>query len=225
MEDKRKPKSNNRLFKAELKDIQKPLIEYLKKNEITVLTGEAGTGKDFVCMYTALKLLSEKGQNYEKIKIAKPIIEVGNSMGMLPGDVKEKTDPYRASFDDIVGIIIGKENTGRVKKLKDSIVFEPVNFVRGNTFKDSIVILSEAQNCTLHELISFITRLDKSSKLFINGDLMQSDIGRNSGLNALLEILSKVEGVGLKTLGDEFQTRNKMITRINREYVKYKAKR
>ena len=110
-----------------------------------------------------------------------------------------------------------------MKDLKKKITFEAINFIRGNTFKNSIVILSEAQNCTLHELISVVTRLDKTSKMFINGDLMQSDIGSSTGLKNLLTIVDKVEGIEAITLGDEFQTRNPMIVRLNKEYSKFRA--
>ncbi len=82
--------------------------------------------------------------------MTKPIVELGKSIGFLPGDLKEKIDPYRKSFDDIINTIIGKESNQRTLNMKKKIEFEPVNFVRGNTFKNSVIILSEAQNCTLH---------------------------------------------------------------------------
>lgn len=209
------------IFKAELFEIQKPISKFLKQNEVSVITGAAGSAKDFICMHTALTYLVNKC--CDKIIIAKPIVEVGRSIGFLPGSELEKIEPYRRSFDEIVDTILGKEDSARIKKLKSKIIFEPINFVRGSTFKDSIVILSEAQNCTLHELISFITRLDKTSKMFINGDLMQSDIGRSTGLKNLLNIVRNVEGIETVTLGDEFQTRNKMIVDLNKEYNKFRA--
>jgi len=216
-------KSNGQLIKVPLFPIQIPISEFLKKNEVSIITGAAGTSKDHICMFTALKYLSSKDNIYDKIIITKPIVEVGQSIGFMPGDENEKIAPYRKSFDAIVSTIIGNGDSGRVANLKKRIVFEPINFIRGDTFKNAIVILSEAQNCTLHELISYITRLDKSSKLFINGDLMQSDIGRKSGLKDLLNIVEKVEGIEKITLGDEFQTRNKMIVKLNKEYNKYRS--
>jgi len=214
-------KKKNNLFKTDLFEIQKPISNFLKSNEISIITGMPGSGKDFICLYTALELLISK--EVEKIVLTKPIVEVGKSMGFLPGDLNEKLDPYRKSFDDIIQTIIGKQDFQATKRIKNKISFEPVNFIRGNTFKDSVVILSEAQNCTLHEIISFMTRLDKSSKMFINGDMMQSDIGSKSGLKDSINIISKVDGIEHKLLGDEFQTRNPMIVKLNKEYIKYKS--
>lgn len=213
----------NNQIKTELFPIQKPISEFLRKNEVSIITGAAGSSKDHICLYTALEYLIEKKNTYDKIIISKPIVEVGRSMGFLPGTTDEKIDPYRRSFNEIVNTIIGNGEDVRTKTLKKKIEFVPLNFVRGNTFKNAIVILSEAQNCSIHELISFITRLDKSSKMFLNGDLFQSDIGNSSGLRALLDIVKKVKGIDIVTLGDEFQTRNKMIVDLNREYNKYRA--
>lgn len=168
-------KRKNTLLKADLLDIQKPISSFLTENDISIITGAAGSAKDFICMYTAIEMIVSKEK--ERIIISKPIIEVGKSIGFMPGDKKDKIDPYRKSFDDIVSEIIGKADTPSIKNIKSKIEFEPINFIRGNTFKNSVVILSEAQNCTLHEIVSFMTRLDKSSIMFINGDLMQSDIG------------------------------------------------
>jgi len=209
------------LFKTDLFEIQKPISNFLKSNEISIITGAPGSAKDFICLYTALELLTNK--ETENIVLTKPIVEVGRSMGFLPGDLNEKLDPYRKSFDNIIHTIIGKEESQAIKRIKSKISFEPINFIRGNTFKDSVVVLSEAQNCTLHEIISFMTRLDKSSKMFINGDMMQSDIGNKSGLKDVINIISKVEGIEDKTLGDEFQTRNPMIVKLNKEYIKHKS--
>lgn len=213
-------KKKNSIFKAELYEKQKPIYEFLKSNTISILTAAPGCGKDFICMYTALEDLINK--EVDNVIITKPIVEVGRSIGYLPGDLHEKLDPYRKSFDAIIEDILGKSDAERIKNLKKKIIFEPINFVRGNTFKNSIVILSEAQNCTLHEIISFMTRLHESSKMFINGDLMQSDIGNKSGLEDILKIITNVKGIEHKTLGDEFQTRHPMIVQLNKEYIKYR---
>lgn len=213
-------KNKNSIFKIDLYEKQKPISKFLKDNVISFLTAAPGCGKDFICMYTALEYLVNK--EVENIIITKPIVEVGRSIGYLPGDLSEKLDPYRKSFDAIIGDILGNSDAERIKNLKKKIIFEPINFVRGNTFKNSIVILSEAQNCTLHEIISFMTRLHESSKMFINGDLMQSDIGNKSGLEDILKIVTNVKGIAHKTLGDEFQTRHPMIVQLNKEYIKYR---
>jgi phosphate starvation-inducible protein PhoH len=209
------------LFKENLFEIQKPIAKFLQKNEVSIITAPPGCAKDFICMHTALQYMVSK--EYDKIIIMKPIVEVGRSMGFMPGEAKDKTEAYRKSFDDIINSILGVSDSNRTKDLKKKITFEAINFIRGNTFKNSIVILSEAQNCTLHELISVVTRLDKTSKMFINGDLMQSDIGSSTGLKNLLTIVDRVDGIEAITLGDEFQTRNPMIVRLNKEYSKFRA--
>lgn len=156
-------------------------------------------------------------EEFEKIIICKPIVEIGRSMGYLPG-ATEKIDPYAKSFYDNLAKLVGKD---RVPHIKSKIEFNAVNFVRGNTFDDnSVIILSEAQNLTLHEIISFVTRLPESSKLFINGDLHQSDI-KNSGLSAFLEIIEGIDGIQTIYLDSSFQMRNKMITTITKNYYKY----
>jgi len=147
---------------------------------------------------------------------------ITNDFIVTHNSLKEKIEPYRRSFDNIITELIGNDDSGRVSVIKKKIIFEPVNYVRGNTFKNSVVILSEAQNCTLHELISFITRLDHTSKMFINGDCNQSDIGNKSGLKDLIKIIENIEGTKHIELGDDFQTRNKLIVELNKEYVKFK---
>mgnify|MGYP003648135831 FL=1 len=211
----------SRLIRLDLKEIQKPISKFLKIHDISIVTGMAGTGKDFICMHTALSYLTEKNGKYDKIIISKPIVETGRSMGALPGDVSEKIDPYRSSFDAIVNEILPRGENKAAMTLKKKIEFEPVNFVRGNTFKNAIVILSEAQNCTLHELVSFATRLDKSSKMFLNGDIDQSDIGNVSGLNNFMNITDNIHGIGRVELGDEHQTRNKLIVKITKNYSSF----
>jgi|TARA_R110000822_G_scaffold6851_4_gene28590 phosphate starvation-inducible protein PhoH len=212
--------TKNSKLKTELFPIQKPISEFIKKNSVSIITGAAGTSKDHICIHTALEYITDKKSGYDKIVVTKPIVEVGRSIGFLPG-LEEKMDPYRLSFDEIINTILGKEDTASIKNLKKKIEFVPVNFIRGNTFKNSIVILSEFQNLELSSLISFITRLDKTSKMFINGDLRQSDIGSSRGAKDLMDIVEGVKGIGKIELGDEFQTRNPMIVELNKKYYKH----
>lgn len=206
---------NSGLFRLELKPIQKPVVNFLKQNEISVLIGEAGTAKDFCQLYRAVDGLYHK--EFQKLVFMKPMVEVGKSMGFLPGDENDKLSPYEQSFK---ANLIKMVNTHQLINMKSKINFEPINFLRGNTFDDSVVILSEAQNCTLHELITVCTRMADTSKLYINGDPDQSDI-RNSGLKAFLQIIKNVEGMDTLELGEEHQMRNPMIVKLNREYRKY----
>ena len=215
-EKKIKDPSTTVPFRVELKENQKEIIQKLKENEITILLGNAGTAKDFMQLFRAVDGLVRK--EFEKIIICKPVVEIGRSMGFLPG-LEEKTAPYARSFYDNLAKIVGKD---RVAHLKLKIEFQALNFVRGNTFdENSVVILSEAQNLTLHEIISFVTRLPESSKLFINGDLDQSDI-KNSGLPDFLEIVKDIEDIKIIKLDDSFQMRRKLITTITKKYNEFK---
>ena len=216
-EKKVKDPSTTVPFRVELRENQKQIIQRLKDNELTVLIGNAGTAKDFMQLFRAVDGLVKK--EFEKIIVCKPIVEIGRSMGFLPGDLNAKQEPYVKSFYDNLAKIVGKD---RVAFIKPKIEFQAVNFLRGNTFdENSVIILSEAQNLTLHELMSFITRLPESSKLFINGDLDQSDI-KDSGLYDFLEILKDDEEIEIIELGDSFQMRRKLITRLTKKYNEYK---
>lgn len=131
----------------------------------------------------------------------------------------EKYAPYEQSFIDNLQRIVGTYESNSLLNGK-KISFQPINFVRGSTFRNAVVILSEAQNCTLHELVSFTTRVADDSKLLINGDLLQADI-KNSGLKKYIELFSNIEGIDYLELGPEFQMRSKLIVDINRIYRNY----
>lgn len=206
--------SSKVLKTAQLKPHQKPVSNFLRSNDVSVLLGVAGCAKDFIQMHRAIE--GVKDGEFEKIVICKPIVEAGRSIGFLPG-LDEKFDPYLKSFYDSVYKIAGKEHS---TSIKSKIQFEHVGFQRGNTLPEhSVIILSELQNLTLAELITFITRVPASSKLFCNGDYMQSDIGAKSGLKEFLQIISDIDGVGIAILNPEtHQMRRKMINDIVNKY-------
>ncbi len=215
--------SSERVYKkATLKAHQKPVANFLRENNVSIILGEAGCAKDFIQMFRALEGL-ESGE-FKNIVITKPIVEMGTSVGFMPGDERDKFAPYEKSFYNSISKISGRDN---VSSIKSKIVFEHIGFQRGNTFPEhSVVILSEAQNMTLHELISYTTRLPISSLLFINADPLQSDIGRKSGLSDFLNIMNGIDGVGIMELDPKIhQTRHRMITDINRNYRKLLEKR
>ncbi len=207
--------SNAEHKKAELKPHQKPVANFLRENKISILLAEAGCAKDFIQMFRALQGLQEN--EFKRLVITKPIVELGRSVGFLPGTEEDKFKNYEKSFYDSIYKIVGKDN---VPNIRAKMSFEHIGFLRGNTFPEqSVIILSEAQNMTLHELISYVTRLPASSKLFINADQNQSDIGRASGLKDFLKIMENVNGVGILELDPEVhQMRNPMIVEINRNY-------
>lgn len=201
-------------FHISLSPIQKPLIEYIESNKITVLKADPGCGKTTIAMLYGLTKL-RKG-DYDKMIITKPIIEVGTSMGYLPGTKEEKIEEYLASYYDVIDKIVGPQE--RDKLFKDErIMFKPIQFTRGKNMENSFIVFDEAQGCTLHESISFVTRMNDSSKMIILTDPFQADI-KNSGIHDLLNILSNIDGVGIKELGEEFQMRSPLIQSIYKKY-------
>lgn len=203
-------------FKIKIqKSTQKKVLNFFKSNKISCLTGDPGTGKTFLSIYNALKNLEER-PDY-KIIITKPMVEIGKSMGYLPGDEKEKISAYLDSYLDTFHKIIGEETTSYLIKNK-KIVFEPLNFIRGVTYEYAFVILDEAQNATLHELVTLVTRVADNSLITIIGDDWQSDI-KNSGFIKFIDLFaSDVEGVDYMHLGEEYQMRSEMIVHIYKIY-------
>lgn len=214
--------SNREQKLATLKPHQKPVSNFLRSYDISVLLSDAGCSKDFVQMYRAIEGL--KNKEFEKIIICKPILEIGKGIGFMPGDLSEKTDMYLKSFYDNIAKIVGKEN---VNSIMNKIQFEHTGFQRGNTMpENSVIILSEIQNLTASEAHSYLTRVPQSSKLFCNGDASQSDLGMKSGLNDFLESISGVNGVGIAILdGDTHQMRRKEIIEITKKYIEIQKRR
>lgn len=204
-------------IKVGLKQHQKPVANFLRENNVSIILAEAGCAKDFIQMYRALEGLRDG--EFKKIIITKPILELGTKIGFLPG-LEDKFSNYERSFYESISKILGREN---INNVKSKIQFEHIGFLRGNTFPESsVIILSEVQNMTLHEIISYVTRVPESSKLFINGDKNQSDLGNRSGLKDFLKIIEDIDGIGLLELDAEVhQMRNPMITKLNRNYVKF----
>lgn len=201
----------------QLTKIQKPIINGMIENQITVLTGDPGTGKTTLALYFAIKQLLNK--SVEKIYISKNPVESGKSVGFLPGELEDKLAPYKESYFAVLEKILGKTHIGNLVK-KGKIEFIPLGFIRGRTFENAIIILDEAQNLELHDLMSFVTRVHETSKMILLGDALQSDIQR-TGLPALLSILANVKGTNVQELGDEFQMRSKIIVDIYNNYKKY----
>lgn len=202
--------------KVELRPHQKTVSNFLRQNDISIILSGAGCAKDFVQMYRAIEGL--KNKEFEKIIITKPICEIGASVGFLPG-LDEKFENYLRSFYSTIDKIVGKENANAIKA---KVQFEHIGFQRGNTFPEhSVIILSEVQNMTAHEVISYVSRLPESSKMFVNGDWLQSDLGMKSGLNVFLECMSGVDGVGIAILDPKVhQMRRKIINDIAENYLK-----
>ena len=181
-------------------------IEYIKvmrKNDITFSIGPAGTGKTFLAIVYAVLLL--ENEDVDKIILCRPAVEAGENLGFLPGDLKEKVDPYLTPLYDALGKILPKN---KLKKLfmDNFIEIVPLAYMRGRTLENSCMILDEAQNTTIMQMKMFLTRLGVGSKAIITGDITQVDLKKksHSGLIQIIDILKGVKGIGfLKMIRDD----------------------
>lgn len=210
---------NSDNFRLELTTIQKPIVNLHRENDIVILDGYAGTSKDFMQIYRAMSGLISK--EFEEVIFMRTIVEATSSkLGFLPGDEKDKTLPYLEIFYEQMRSML---KPIVFERLKTKVRFEYPGFIRGKTFggnhKGNVcIILTEAQNCELKEIVTIATRLADGSKLYINGCRSQSDIGNRSGFKDFMNIVKDIDGVHVETLGDEFQMRGRLVTEIDRAH-------
>ncbi|MFZ2965448.1 MAG: PhoH family protein, partial [Leuconostoc falkenbergense] len=173
---------------------QRQYIQSIRKNDVTFGIGPAGTGKTFLAVVMAIASL--KRGEVEKIIITRPAVEAGESLGFLPGDLKEKVDPYMRPIYDAMNTLVGAEQTQRLMD-RGVIEIAPLAYMRGRTLDDAFIILDEAQNTTNQQMKMFLTRLGFGSKMIINGDVSQIDLprGAKSGLIAAQHILKDVNRI------------------------------
>ncbi|KZD34886.1 MULTISPECIES: PhoH family protein [Bacillus] len=198
---------------------QRRYIHAMKKNDIVFGIGPAGTGKTYLAVVMAVRALK---QGYvKKIILTRPAVEAGESLGFLPGDLKEKVDPYLRPLYDALHDILGQEYTQRMME-RGVIEIAPLAYMRGRTLDDSFVILDEAQNTTGVQIKMFLTRLGFSSKMVITGDPSQVDLpkGVKSGLSIAANILSGVSGLSFITLEQTDVVRHPLVQRIIKAYDK-----
>ncbi|HDX9626578.1 TPA: PhoH family protein [Bacillus cereus] len=198
---------------------QRRYIHAMKKNDIVFGIGPAGTGKTYLAVVMAVRALK---QGYvKKIILTRPAVEAGESLGFLPGDLKEKVDPYLRPLYDALHDILGQEYTQRMME-RGVIEIAPLAYMRGRTLDDSFVILDEAQNTTGAQIKMFLTRLGFSSKMVITGDPSQVDLpkGVKSGLSLAANILSGVSGLSFITLEQTDVVRHPLVQRIIEAYDK-----
>lgn len=210
----------NFLSEIRLSENQKLLSESILKNNITFVTGPAGTSKTFTTLYSALKLLS-KG-DIRKIIFTKPIQESGEKLGYLPGTVDEKIAPYLESYTHTLQKMIPEE---LVKILFETkiIEFRPLAFMRGATFDETLMILDEAQNTIETQLILYLTRMGDSSKIVVMGDTNQIDIrAQDSAFDTFIKMIEDVEGVYHHQFGRGDIVRNPMLIEITDRYDRWK---
>ena len=199
---------------------QQKLIEEFDKNDMVFAVGPAGTGKTYLSIALAVKALKEK--TAKKIILSRPAVEAGEKLGFLPGDMKEKIDPYLQPLYDAL------EDMIPAVKLQDLmerhvIQIAPLAFMRGRTLSDAVVILDEAQNTTPAQIRMFLTRMGWNTKMIITGDMTQIDLPKTqlSGLKEALRILTGIEGIGVVELTKKDIVRHKLVTRIVNAYEAY----
>lgn len=211
-------KSNN--IQVTLRKSQQKYVETVLDNDITFCQGPAGTSKTFTACYIALKLLAEK--KIKNLILCKPIQEAGEKLGFLPGDVQEKIDPYMESYVSNMNKIIGVETTQQLVN-SGIIQFKPLAFMRGDTFSDSIMILDEAQNSQFKQLMLFVTRMGKNSKVIVTGDVSQYDIAKKDiGLESFINLMEGIKGVGSHKFTEKDIVRAKILKDIVKRYEKWK---
>ncbi|MBK9255547.1 MAG: PhoH family protein [Saprospiraceae bacterium] len=196
---------------------QKMLVESSEENDIVFAIGPAGTGKTYIAVALAVKAL--KSKVVKKIILTRPAVEAGEHLGFLPGDMKDKVDPYLRPLYDALDDLLPAEKlnffiTNRV------IEVAPLAFMRGRTLDHSFIILDEAQNCTTTQIKMFLTRLGPSAQCIITGDLSQIDLPghQQSGLRKALNILKPVDGIGQVYLSSEDVVRHRLVKEIIRSY-------
>ncbi|WP_062104646.1 PhoH family protein [Bacillus niameyensis] len=196
---------------------QRQYIDAIRKNDLIFGIGPAGTGKTYLAVVMAVNAL--KNNRVSKIILTRPAIEAGESLGFLPGDLKEKVDPYLRPLYDALNDILGAEHTQRLID-RETIEIAPLAYMRGRTLDDAFVILDEAQNTTLAQMKMFLTRLGFGSKMVITGDSSQVDLPRGvkSGLMAAEIILKNVSGISFIHLTQGDVVRHPLVGRIIEAY-------
>ncbi|KRG15552.1 PhoH family protein [Lederbergia galactosidilytica] len=196
---------------------QREYIDSIRKNDLVFGIGPAGTGKTYLAVVMAVNALKKNHVN--KIILTRPAIEAGESLGFLPGDLKEKVDPYLRPLYDALNDVLGAEHTQRLID-RGTIEIAPLAYMRGRTLDDAFVILDEAQNTTQAQMKMFLTRLGFESKMVITGDSSQVDLpkGVTSGLMAAEIILKDVKGISFIHLNQSDVVRHPLVSQIIQAY-------
>ncbi|MAZ61564.1 MAG: phosphate starvation-inducible protein PhoH [Candidatus Marinimicrobia bacterium] len=198
---------------------QKKYYKAVCNNDIVFAIGPAGTGKTYQAVACAVSAL--KNNEVEKIVITRPVVEAGERLGFLPGDLKDKVDPYLVPIYDSLHKMIQSQKLKEYLN-KNIIEIAPLAYMRGRTLHNAFIILDEAQNSTKMQMKMFLTRLGVTSKAIITGDLTQTDLGLNetSGLTDAANILNRVKGISFVTLDESDIVRHKLVKDIIKAYKK-----
>ena len=204
-------------FRIELTKPQKEIVNFLRQNKVSLITGESGTSKDTICFYRGLDAILNK--EFDKLIVVRPLVQSGSNLGFLKGDLSEKTSVYEDFYKYHLGKILNKTELDRIK---NKIEFETTQFSRGKNWEYSFIIVSESQSFTLHELFTLVTRVSDTSIIVFNGDYeLQNDIGNKSGYKDFINILKDIEDIDYVHLGDEFQMRSQLIVKINKAHKEF----
>lgn len=199
---------------------QQLLIDSFNKNDMIFAVGPAGTGKTYLSIALAVKAMKEK--NAKKIILSRPAVEAGEKLGFLPGDMKDKIDPYLQPLYDALEDMIP---AAKLQDMMDKHIIQiaPLAFMRGRTLSDAVVILDEAQNTTPAQIRMFLTRMGWNTKMIITGDMTQIDLphDQKSGLKEALQLLSGIEGILVVEFNKKDIVRHKLVTRIVNAYEAY----
>ena len=202
---------------------QQALVDAFEKDDMIFAVGPAGTGKTYLSIALAVRALKDK--DIKKIILSRPAVEAGEKLGFLPGDMKDKIDPYLQPLYDALEYMIPSVKLQDMME-KHVIQIAPLAFMRGRTLSDAVVILDEAQNTTPEQIRMFLTRMGWNTKMIITGDMTQIDLPRQqkSGLKEALQILDGVEGISIVNLNQKDIVRHKLVTRIVKAYDAYDKK-
>ena len=199
---------------------QKKLVQTFAENDLTFALGPAGTGKTYIAIAMAVRAL--KNREARRIILSRPAVEAGEKLGFLPGDMKDKIDPYLQPLYDALEDMIPAV---KLKEYMESKVIQiaPLAFMRGRTLNDAIIVLDEAQNTTTHQIKMFLTRLGMNAKMIITGDVTQIDLPRQtqSGLIQALKVLRDVPGIGKVEFGKKDIVRHHLVQRIVEAYERH----
>ena len=201
-------------------DNQKLLVDAYNTNDIMFAIGPAGSGKTYVSIALAVRAL--KNKEIRKIILSRPAVEAGEKLGFLPGDMKDKIDPYLQPLYDALQDMIPTQKLTEYME-QNVIQIAPLAFMRGRTLNDAVVILDEAQNTTSQQIKMFLTRMGQNTKMIITGDMTQVDLPHNvrSGLKEAREVLKDVKGISFIEMNEQDIVRHKLVTRIVNAYNKY----
>ena len=203
---------------------QQLLVKAFENNDLVFATGPAGSGKTFVAIALAVKAL--KNKEVRKTILSRPAVEAGEKLGFLPGEMKDKLDPYLQPLYDALQDMIP---AAKLKEYMENNVIQiaPLAFMRGRTLNDAVIILDEAQNTTTHQIKMFLTRLGMNAKMIVTGDVTQIDLppSTTSGLIQAMQILKGVNGIGKIEFTKKDIVRHKLVQRIVEAYDKFDDKR